>query len=140
MQSYQTPENLLREKGMKVTPQRLLIVREIQDAGHIDVDSLYGKIREVFPSLSLATIYKNINALMDEGLLREVKIDGMKNLYELVTKDHIHFVCSKCGEVSDIGIDELEVSSFFRKISGKNVKDYVITIFGEDCDKCSSVN
>jgi Fur family peroxide stress response transcriptional regulator len=57
-------ENLLRESGIKVTPQRLSIVDELYGRVHMSIDELYGAIKKRFPSISLATVYKNINELL----------------------------------------------------------------------------
>ncbi|HHD79700.1 MAG TPA: transcriptional repressor, partial [Epsilonproteobacteria bacterium] len=51
--------------------------------------------------LSLATVYKNIILMVENGVLVEVPIEGQKAKYELSKDDHIHLVCTECGEVED---------------------------------------
>ena len=67
-------ENLLREHGLKVTPQRLGILSLMQQSGHVSVDDLYAEIKKQFPSVSLATMYKNINTMMNSSIVIEIKI------------------------------------------------------------------
>jgi len=52
-------------------------------------------------SLSLATVYKNIILMVEKGVLVEVPITGKKPKYELLKEDHIHLVCTECGDVED---------------------------------------
>ena len=89
--------NLLKEYDLKVTPQRVAIVEELYNNGHMNIDDLYKKLLSKFPSVSLATIYKNINAMVEKVFLSEVKIPNTKSVYELVKTEHAHLVCSCCG-------------------------------------------
>jgi len=71
-------ELLLREHQLKVTPQRLGILSLMQKAGHLDVEELFRLIKKQFSSISLATLYKNINAMMKSKLLSEIKVPNHK--------------------------------------------------------------
>ena len=97
--------SLLKEYGLKVTPQRVAIVEELYMNGHINIDDLYKKLLEKFPSISLATIYKNINAMVEKVFLSEVKIPNGKSVFELVKTEHAHLVCSNCGNIEDITLN-----------------------------------
>ena len=57
----------------------------------MNIDDLYKKLLSKFPSVSLATIYKNINAMVEKVFLSEVKIPNTKSVYELVKTEHAHF-------------------------------------------------
>ncbi len=98
-------EELLRQYNIKVTPQRLAIVDALHGRVHMSVDELYETIRKRFPSMSLATVYKNINAMMAEGFILEVKLPGEKSKYELAKEKHAHLLCTKCGKVEDISLN-----------------------------------
>ena len=111
--------NLLKEYDLKVTPQRVAIVEELYNNGHMNIDDLYKKLLSKFPSVSLATIYKNINAMVEKVFLSEVKIPNSKSVYELVKTEHAHLVCSCCGYIEDI--DTLQ-----------NLDDYVCDFEGEE--------
>jgi Fur family peroxide stress response transcriptional regulator len=77
----------------------------MEHEGHITVEALYEKIREFFPSLSLATVYKNMITLQEHHVVRELKISGQKNRYELKKAPHHHLVCHICGHITDIQTD-----------------------------------
>lgn len=92
---------LLKESGLKATFQRINILESIEYQGHMSIDVIYDKVVKAHPSLSLATIYKNIILMVEKGVLVEVPITGQKAKYELVKEDHIHLVCTECGVVED---------------------------------------
>ena len=98
MRDYAT---LLKESGLKATFQRMNILEVIEKHGHMAIEAIYDEVVKIHPSLSLATIYKNIFLMTDKGVLVEVPIAGKKPKYELKKSDHIHLVCTVCGEVKD---------------------------------------
>ncbi|AXH15415.1 Fur family transcriptional regulator [Malaciobacter mytili] len=133
MMNYTT---LLKEYDLKVTPQRVAIVEELYMNGHMNIDDLYKKLLSKFPSISLATIYKNVNAMIEKVFLNEVKIPNAKSVYELVKEEHSHLVCSSCGKIEDI---ELDTSSLLKEaISSKNytIKETSV-VFTGICPDCS---
>ena len=92
---------LLKESGLKATFQRMNLLERIEAHGHMSVDAMYEEVVKTHPSLSLATVYKNIILMVENGVLVEVPITGKKSKYELLKEDHIHLVCTGCGEVED---------------------------------------
>lgn len=99
----------LRENTLKVTPQRIAILEEIEAAGHIDIDALYEILRISFPNISLATVYKNVNQMYELSILEVIKVPNHKQQYEISKEPHIHLACDSCGSVMDMDncIDEL---------------------------------
>ncbi len=92
---------LLKESGLKATFQRMNILESIESRGHMSIETIYEEVVKRHPSLSLATVYKNIILMVENGVLTEVPIEGKKSKYELAKTDHIHLVCTACGEVED---------------------------------------
>ncbi|MGE4498074.1 MAG: Fur family transcriptional regulator [Deferribacterales bacterium] len=132
-------EESLRSKNLKVTPQRMLLLSEIRGKGHVCIDELHKLVKAVSPSVSLATIYKNVNLLVEEGLLKEIPIEGAKPVYEINIGDHVHYVCSKCGYVEDLETDSYELKKFFYEKYGKYVDSVGVMIKGT-CRSCSGMN
>ena len=99
----------LRDNNLKVTPQRIAILEEIEAAGHIDVDKLYEVLLITFPSISLATVYKNVNQMYELNVLEVIKVPNHKLQYEIAKEPHIHLACNACGSVMDMDrcVDEL---------------------------------
>ncbi|MFY4861236.1 Fur family transcriptional regulator, partial [Aliarcobacter butzleri] len=116
--------------------QRVAIVEELYKNGHMNIDDLYKKLLAKFPSISLATIYKNINAMVEKVFLSEVKIPETKSVYELVKAEHAHLACSCCGYIEDIMLDSSDIAEQVSKISSFKVNSTNIVISGI-CSKCS---
>ena len=110
-------ETLLREHSLKVTPQRLSILSIMQTYGHINIEDLFSHVKQHFSSISLATLYKNINAMLDNKLISEVKIPNMKTKYEISKNPHAHMLCTGCNEFFDI---ELDLGSLITTASDKS--------------------
>lgn len=98
-------ENMLREHQLKATFQRLSILSEIERCGHIDVEALHTNIKKSFPTMALGTLYRNLNDLVEKGILAEVQIPQQKQKYELVKTPHAHLVCEVCDSVVDVDAD-----------------------------------
>jgi len=107
----------LRQHNLKATPQRLAIADALHKRGHINIDTLYNLMLQKFNSISLATIYKNINIMLENSFIQEVKIPQNKSVYELTKTAHSHLVCNKCGEVEDI---DLNMDSILNEASSKS--------------------
>ena len=127
---------LLKEYNLKVTPQRLAIVEELNMHGHMNIDDLYHTLLVKFPSISLATIYKNINAMIEKIFLNEVKIPNKKSVYELTKEEHSHVVCKKCNAIMDINLDTSKLLNEAKKISEFSLDEGAV-IFAGICPKCS---
>jgi Fur family ferric uptake transcriptional regulator/Fur family peroxide stress response transcriptional regulator len=98
MTSYIT---LLKENDLKATIQRTSILKSIDHAGHINIDEIYEDVKELYPTLSLATIYKNIILMQTNNVIVEVPMNGKKSKYELKKEEHMHLICQKCGSIQD---------------------------------------
>jgi len=95
----------LQTHGLKATFQRIAILEAIEHHGHLGVDAIYEEVREAYPTLSLATVYKNIITMQERGVLVEVPISGHKPQYEIRKHPHMHLVCRACGAVMDAPLD-----------------------------------
>ena len=130
-------EQLLRENHIKVTPQRLSIVEELYGHIHMSIEELFAKIKKKFPAVSLATIYKNINAMMDKGFISEVQIPNQKSKYELVKPSHSHVVCQKCGKVEDISLDLDSIAHKAANLTHYQINEEALVLSGI-CPACKA--
>ena len=93
----------LRERGQRVTPQRLVINRTVQEMGrHVSAEEVLGAVDERLPNVSLPTVYATLELLGEIGLLRRVGPAGGRMLFDPRPEEHQHVVCSVCGRVEDI--------------------------------------
>lgn len=127
---------LLKDYNLKVTPQRVAIVNELHNKGHINIDDLFSSLKSTFPSISLATIYKNINAMLEKLFVAEVKIPNAKSVYELTKELHSHLVCKKCNKIEDISLDTASLINEATKKSNFKLED-ISVVFSGICQECS---
>lgn len=108
---------------------------------HPTADVIYKNVRETFPNISLGTVYRNLNLLADDGSIRRVKgLNGSEH-FDADTSDHQHFLCRRCGSVTDIFPADTEpvkkltfaaMSVFKGKITGSDI------YFHGFCEHCAS--
>jgi Fur family peroxide stress response transcriptional regulator len=127
--------NILREHNLKATPQRLAIAEALYSYGHLSVESLYDMMLQKFNSISQATIYKNINLMIENSFIQEVKIPHAKSVYELIKDAHAHLVCQKCKEVSDIVVNLESMMEDTSKKSNFKISRADLVFCGV-CKKC----
>lgn len=126
---------ILKQHSIKVTPQRLTILNLVSEYGHLSIKELFTRIRPTFPSISLATIYKNINFLTEKSLLKEVKLSELDSKYEIAKAPHAHLVCSRCKKVEDVMIDIDSIIKNFEKKSDFVIESNSLELSGicKDC-------
>jgi Fur family ferric uptake transcriptional regulator/Fur family peroxide stress response transcriptional regulator len=127
--------SLLKENDLKATIQRTSILESIDDAGHINIDDIYDNVKKQYPTLSLATIYKNIIVMQENNVIVEVPMNGEKSKYELKKEEHMHLICESCGYIMDTAITSQTKEVLV--IENFQVKSSQINLFGL-CQKCQS--
>ncbi len=125
----------LRKHNLKATPQRLAISDALYINGHMSIEVLYELMLKKFNSISLATIYKNINLMMENSFIQEVKIPNAKSVYELTKTAHSHLVCESCGEVEDITVDLDAIIDEAKHISSFKIDKANLVLSGV-CKNC----
>ncbi len=126
---------ILRQHHLKATPQRLEIANALYTNGHIGIEHLYELMVKKFSSISLATIYKNINIMLEASFIQEVKIPNAKSVYELTKDTHAHIVCQKCAEITDIKIDLSSIVENAMQTSGYKISKSDLVLSGT-CKNC----
>ena len=100
----------LRGRGVRLTPQRLLILNAVsQGGGHMGVDEVFQKARETYPYMDIATVYRTLHLLKRMGVVTEVAI-GDRLHFEITDPEarHNHMVCRICGGAFDLAPDYLD--------------------------------
>jgi Fur family transcriptional regulator, peroxide stress response regulator len=100
----------LRENGHKITPQRLAIVKIIAESdGHPSVENIYDQLKTDFPTMSLATVYRNIVLIKTIGEVLELGFSDGSNRYDgNKPYPHPHVICIKCKKIVDPELDSLD--------------------------------
>lgn len=95
-------EHKLKNQGYKITAQRRIIIKAFVDAKNhlLSAEKVYAWIKEHEKSIDLSTIYRNIELMMNIGVLKKISLDNHVDQYKLsVTNEHHHhIVCVSCGK------------------------------------------
>ncbi len=102
--------SLLRDKGFKVTPQRLAIYSAlVATKAHPSAEMIYNELQPLYPTMSLATVYKTIEILKTLELVQVLNVGEDSFRYDANTSNHPHIRCMTCGRVDDLfGVDSSE--------------------------------
>jgi Fur family transcriptional regulator, peroxide stress response regulator len=128
---------LLKERDFRLTPQRVELVRLIAiSQGHPSAAQLYTKIKEKFPTMSHATVYKTLALLKEMNQVLEIDLRDDSHYDGNRPGAHPHIICMKCNQIVD---GELEIdSSMLKKLedtSGYQILRPQITFYGL-CPSC----
>ncbi len=135
----------LREKGLKVTQQRLLVLQTLagHSGRHMTAEDIYELIRADYPEIGLATVYRTLQLLLEMQLVDRINLDDgcvryeIGHLFEGDTKhNHHHLICRTCGSVfpfEDDLLDELE--KHIEEDAGFHVLDHELKFYGQ-CKEC----
>jgi len=92
-----------KELGMKLTPQRLAVLRHLEDNyDHPSADDIFRAVSRDFPIMSFATVYNTLEALRRRGEVAELSIDPARKRFDPDTAPHNHLMCTKCKKIVDI--------------------------------------
>jgi Fur family transcriptional regulator, stress-responsive regulator len=95
--------DLLRERGMRVTSQRLLIERALRDhGGHLSAEQVHELVEPSLPGVTQQTVYSTLALLTELGVARRVAAPGASARFEARVDDHHHMLCQRCGAIEDI--------------------------------------
>lgn len=135
--SYAEFRRLCGEHGLAATHQRQKIYEALSSRpGHYSPEEIYDKVRRELPSISLATVYKNLRTFVEAGMLREVSPHQNWRI-DANSQPHHHLVCTRCRSVSDVELDRIDpVKLHGRLPSGFRVEKFAVEIQGI-CKACS---
>ena len=103
---------MLRSRGKKVTPQRVLIYRALlADRTHPTAEQLHARLKELLPGLSLTTVYTALNDLVQAGELRRFEAGDGSVHFDPEMRPHAELVCVQCGRIDDTPVDEAPTTS-----------------------------
>ena len=99
---------ILREKGLKVTPQRIAVYNMLMNTyEHPNAEMIYKTLEPTNPTMSLATVYKTLDFFKQLGLVQELNVGEPSSRYDAVVQCHPHTVCKVCGKVEDLHMEQL---------------------------------
>lgn len=121
---------------MRYSRQRELVLRQVQSrCDHPTADEIYLSVKDDCPGLSLGTVYRNLNGLVEMGKIRRVSMPGMADRFDRTMDEHDHLYCTKCGRVEDVLLDKTAVDQAIASRTDLQVEHYSINLYGV-CSAC----
>lgn len=120
---------------MGITKQRQHILEIIQEhPEHYTAEDIYIKVVEQIPNIGVGTVYRNLNILADQGIIKRIFIPNEPVRYDRNNEQHDHIVCVKCGKIEDIPQVNIDPSKI-PQMSGHKVLYHALVVYTvcEDC-------
>ena len=127
-------------KKTRNTRQRGVILEILQETReHPTAEKIYQNARQIIPNISLGTVYRNLNFLQNQGLVREIRsCCGSSTRFDGILASHAHFHCTRCGILFDIALpQDFEQLQLSQTDGASTVTSVDLNITGE-CTKCTS--
>jgi len=130
----------LKSRDFRITPQRLAILKIIAASeGHPSVDDIYKEVKALFPTTSLATVYKTVSLLKELNEVLELGFPDGSNRYDGNNPvPHPHAICTKCKKIMDPELMNIEtLSEEMSRKTGYQIFHHRLDFFGlcPDCQK-----
>ena len=127
--------NKLLDKGLKITPQRLAVLKAIiKQTNHPTADNIIHLVQKTNPNIASGTIYKILETLVENKLITKVKTDKDVMRYDPVIEDHHHLYCSQSERIEDYYDEELNeiLKEYFseKKIAEFKIENIKLQING----------
>ena len=94
------PARILREAGLRATPQRLAIVREVLERNHPTAGEVFESVRLEFPTMGLGTVYATLKMMSERGLLNVLPVSDAVR-FDANIQPHANLICNQCGSIVD---------------------------------------
>ena len=122
-----------------MTKQRRVILEELRKLySHPTADELYAIVRKRLPSISLGTVYRNLEILSESGMIRKLELAGAAKRFDGETVKHYHVRCKRCGSVADIHLEPLiSIEQAAQRVTDYDILSHGLEFSGV-CPKCKS--
>jgi Fur family ferric uptake transcriptional regulator len=122
----------------RMTEQRRIILEELGKLTcHPTADELHMLVRNRLPKISIATVYRNLEILSEDGLIWKMDVAGTQRRFDATTKNHYHIRCNVCGRVDDVHMQPIDtIEHEAEKISGYQVLTHRVEFAGI-CPDCA---
>ena len=93
-----------------MSKQRKAILEVLQNSeGHLKADEIFTRVRQIIPSISVGTVYRNLGILHAEGTIHKITVPNSGDVYDKTPFPHGHMICQRCSKVFDVPMSELSV-------------------------------
>jgi len=131
------PSALLRRSGLRVTAQRLAVMRAVSEGSHVSADVVAERARDEIGAISTQAVYDALTSLTEHGLLRRIQPAGSPARYEdRVGDNHHHLICRTCDRMVDVDCAVGEAPCLTAVKDHGYVVDEAEVIYWGQCPDC----
>ncbi len=131
-----TLKHTLHERGLRMTPQRQLVLDAVRALGHATPEQICAEVQAVAPAVNITTVYRTLDLLERIGMVRHTHLGHGAPTYSEQEHQHVHLVCHTCGSVTEIPTDLMdELSRRLLAESGFELDVTHVALSGE-CRNC----
>jgi len=133
-------KSMFHDKGFKCTPQRLAVLKVLQDtSAYLSINTIHLKVKEFLPDTGLATVYRSLETLVDLNLVVKVHLEDGCHSYVIAPEGHRHpIVCTDCNKVIEFAECPLDdLSKQISEDTGVQIKTHFLQLFGK-CKECQA--
>jgi Fe2+ or Zn2+ uptake regulation protein len=129
----------LRERGLRVTSQRIVIHRTLcAQAQHLTAEQILKSVSDVLPGTSLPTVYATLELLEELGLIRRVGTGTGAVLFDSRVDPHAHTVCRRCGATADLEDAQAGQRALARAREAGFSPDHAQLVVWGLCERCAA--
>lgn len=127
----------LRQKGVRITPQRKdMLTYLVHATHHPTADDIYRELSSSYNQMSVATVYNNLKVFCAHGIIREMTYGDQASRFDFVTSDHYHVKCQECGRIEDLYYPKMNaIEEEASKLTGFQIFHHRLELYGL-CPTC----
>lgn len=95
----------LKERGLRLTAQRQLVLKAVRELGHATPDEVHAKVQDVASGVNITTIYRTLELLEELGLVTHAHLSHGAPTFHAADDMHVHLVCRACGSIRELDVD-----------------------------------
>lgn len=131
---------IFHKKRLKCTPQRLAVLKVLQDGGaYLSINNIHKMVKELLPETGLATVYRSLETLVELNLAVKVHLEDGCHSYAIAPEGHRHpIVCTECSKVIEFAECPLDqLSEKLSQDTGVQIQNHFLQLFGK-CKECQA--
>ena len=97
----------LHQRGLRMTPQRQLVLDAVRELGHATPEQICGRVQQAAPAVNITTVYRTLDLLERIGVVRHTHLGHGAPTYSEQEHEHVHLVCHTCGTVLEVPTDRM---------------------------------
>lgn len=130
----------LHQRGMRMTPQRQLVLDAVRELGHATPEQVCKKVQETAPTINITTIYRALDLLEQLGLVRHTHLGHGAPTYSAEEHEHVHLACHRCGRIDEVAIETMdELADKLRRDHGFALDATHLALSGT-CRECQAAD